>query len=174
MYPCCKLERVAKGAVMNALTVYYSLEGNTRYAAEKISEYLGAETLELRPKKSYPNRGLQKFFWGGKDAAFKETPELEPYTADLSDKECVIVATPVWFGTFSPPIRTLIRDSTWSGKGVALVACSSSGHAERCLEGLRKAMGLTDVVPTLSLVNPKAGPIAEVESEIETFCNQIR
>ena len=54
--------------VSNPIVVYYSLEGNTAYAAEKIAAALGAKTLRLQPKKAYPDSGFRKFFWGGKSA----------------------------------------------------------------------------------------------------------
>ena len=46
------------------LVVYYSLEGNTEYVAEKIREKTGADLLKLVPKKAYHDKGLAKFLWG--------------------------------------------------------------------------------------------------------------
>lgn len=37
------------------LIVYFSLEGNTRYVAEELRVGIGADVLELVPKKEYPN-----------------------------------------------------------------------------------------------------------------------
>ena len=62
---------------MKTLVVYYSLEGNTEYVAEKIREAVGADLLKLVPKKAYHDKGLAKFFWGGKSAVMAEKPELE-------------------------------------------------------------------------------------------------
>lgn len=64
---------------MKTLIVYYSLEGNTEYAAGRIAAALQADTLRLRPKKAYADKGFAKFFWGGKSAVMAEKPELEPY-----------------------------------------------------------------------------------------------
>ena len=63
---------------MKSIVVYYSLEGNTKYAAEKIAGMIGADLLELKPVKSYPTGKVGKFLWGGKSAVMAETPELEP------------------------------------------------------------------------------------------------
>ena len=51
---------------MKTLIVYYSLEGNTEYAAKKIADTCGFDTLRLEPVKKYPDSGFRKFFWGGK------------------------------------------------------------------------------------------------------------
>ena len=64
---------------MKALIVYYSMNGNTEYAARKIAERTGAETLRLEPVKAYPDRGVRKFLRGGKSAMMEEKPELRPY-----------------------------------------------------------------------------------------------
>lgn len=37
---------------MKALVVYYSFEGNTRLIAHAIAEAVGADLLELKPKRS--------------------------------------------------------------------------------------------------------------------------
>ena len=64
---------------MKNLIVFYSLEGNTAYVAERIKSGIGADTLRLVPKKAYHDKGFAKFFWGGKSAVMAETPALEDY-----------------------------------------------------------------------------------------------
>ena len=44
---------------MKTTVVYYSMGGNTRLAAERIAKDLGAELLEIRPKKAYPDSGFR-------------------------------------------------------------------------------------------------------------------
>ena len=75
---------------MQTLIVYYSLEGNTAFAAEKIAESLGAETLRLEPVKEYPGSGMKKFLWGGKSALMGEEPPLRPYTFDAGAWDRII------------------------------------------------------------------------------------
>ena len=62
---------------MKTIIVYYSLEGNTDYAAGKIANAIGADTLRINPKKAYPTGGFSKFFWGGKSALMGE---CSPFT----------------------------------------------------------------------------------------------
>jgi len=40
---------------MKTIIVYYSLEGNTDYAANKIASELGADILRIDPVKNYPS-----------------------------------------------------------------------------------------------------------------------
>ncbi|MBR3153029.1 MAG: flavodoxin family protein, partial [Clostridia bacterium] len=64
---------------MKKAIVYYSMSGNADYVANRISEKLDADLIRISPKKEYPNKGVMKFFWGGKSAIMGETPELEDY-----------------------------------------------------------------------------------------------
>ena len=50
---------------MKTAIVYYSLGGNTAYAAQLLAEGLDADLIAIRPVKAYPDTGFRKFFWGG-------------------------------------------------------------------------------------------------------------
>ena len=45
---------------MKTVVVYYSLNGNTAWAAERIAGLLGAEILALAPEHPYPARGAAR------------------------------------------------------------------------------------------------------------------
>ena len=81
---------------MKKLIVYYSLEGNTQYIAEKMAEGFGSDSdvLRLVPKKAYLDKGFAKYFWGGKSAIMGEKPELEPYSVDFSLYDEIIIGFP--------------------------------------------------------------------------------
>ncbi len=158
---------------MKTLIVYYSLEGNTQWAAEKLAAKLGADTLRLVPKAAYPDRGLKKFLFGGKSAVMKETPELEPYSVDITQYDRLILATPVWAGTLAPPLRTFIRREDLSGKRFALVASSMGGSPGKTFEHLKALLGVEEDLPALSLRDPKNHPSQANEDALEAFCNKL-
>ena len=158
---------------MNTLIVYYSLEGNTRWMVNEIASRLGARTIELIPKKAYPDKGFKKFLWGGKSATMKETPELEKYDADVAGAELVIFATPVWAGTFAPPLRTFIAENDLGGKKLAFAACSSSGNAAGCFAKLKSLLGDPLPLAELSLKDPKTKPMDESRRLIDDFCRKL-
>lgn len=80
---------------MNVAIVYFSLEGNTKYVAEKIAKVLDADMIQLIPVKEYPTGKVSKFFWGGKSATFKEIPKLEAYRFDSQNYDLVLLGTPI-------------------------------------------------------------------------------
>ena len=95
---------------MKTLIVYYSLQGNTDYAAKRIAENIGADTLRLYSKKAYKDKGFSKFLSGGRSAIKEETPNLADYDIDLSEYDRIIFGFPVWASNIAPPLRTFIAE----------------------------------------------------------------
>lgn len=159
---------------MKIAIVYYSLEGNTHYAAEKIFRTLGADIIRLIPAQEYPTGKVSKYFWAGKSAVFAETPKLEDYRFDFDRYDLIILGTPVWAGTFAPPLRTFIRGNVWTDKKVALFASCSGGATEKCFEQLKSETGGCPVLSTLRLVDPLKSDKIPVDKSILDFCAQIK
>lgn len=158
---------------MKTIVVYYSLEGNTEYAAQKIAEKLGAELLSIRPKKAFPDKGFRKFFWGGKSAVMAAAPELEPYSFEPSAFDRVIIGFPVWASNVAPPINTFVKENDLSGKRIAFLACQSGSGAEKAFAKLRKNLGIDSTEAELILIDPKSKPTDENEQRLLAFCNSL-
>jgi len=158
---------------MKTLVVYYSLEGNTEYAAQKIGETLGADTLCIRPEKSYPSSGFRKFFWGGKSAVMSETPKLEPYEFDSTEYDRIVIGFPVWAGTITPPIRTFVKENDLTGKRIAAFACQSGSGAPKAFATLKKLLGIESFEAELILIDPKDKPSDENEQKLQEYCSQL-
>lgn len=161
---------------MKSLIVYYSLEGNTEYAAKRIADNLSADILRLRPKKAYSDKGFAKFFWGGKSAVMAEKPELEPYDIDLSAYERIIIGFPVWASNFTPPVRTFLFEnkSELKGKRFAAFACQSGGGAEKALAKLKKYIGIESFEAEAVFIDPKDKESGATNTAIDSFCSRLQ
>lgn len=159
---------------MKSAVIYFSLDGNTKYAAGKIADRLGADLIRLIPDKEYPTGKISKYFWGGKSATFGETPKLEPYRFDQNQYDLVILGTPIWAGTFTPPLRTFIKENNLADKQIALFACCSGGKTDKCFEQMKKEAGDCTVVSTLQLIEPLKAIEADVDRSISEFCTTIK
>lgn len=159
---------------MKTLIVYYTLEGNTHYAAKKIASLLDADVLRIKPVKTYPRKGFRKFLWGGKSAVMAETPELEPYTFDASAYDRIVFGFPVWAGNVTPPLRTFIKENDLSGKRFAAFACQSGAGAEKAFEKLKTALGIRELDAELVLIDPKTKPDPINEKKISGFCGKLK
>ena len=159
---------------MQTLIVYYSLEGNTKYAAEQAAALLHADLLELQPVKAYPSGKVSKFFWGGKSAVMAEKPDLQPYSFDPSAYDRIIFASPVWASNFAPPLRTFIRDNDLSGKRIAAIACQGGNGAEKAFAKMKDALGIATLEAELVLIDPKARPNEENAQKLRAFCERLQ
>ena len=154
---------------MKALVVYYSMGGNTEYAAKKIARQMDADLLRLEPEKEYPNKGLKKFLWGGKSAVMAEKPKLKPYRFDAGRYDAVIFGFPVWAGNVTPPIRTFIHDNDLKAATYAAFACQSGSGAEKAFGKLKDCLG-HDLAQTMILIDPKDKPDPAKDRQIDEFC----
>ncbi len=160
---------------MRDLIVYYSLEGNTEYAVDRIKEKTGADALRLVPKKAYKDKGFAKFVWGGKSAVMAEMPELNDYEADLASYDRIIFGFPVWASTFTPPIRTFVHDNmeALQGKKFAAFACQSGNGALKAFEKLTRFIGIDAFDATAVFIDPKARPDANTDAAIDSFAEEL-
>ena len=158
---------------MKTIIVYYSLEGNTAFAAQRMAIELGADTLRIEPLKTYPSSGFRKFFWGGKSAVMAETPKLQPYDFDAAAYDRVIFGFPVWASNVTPPIRTFIKENDLSGKRIAAFACQSGAGAEKAFGKLKAALGIEKLEAELVLIDPKERPNTENDRKITAFCQEL-
>lgn len=142
---------------MKTLVVFYSLEGNTRWIAETVAARLQADLLELRPKKEYPSQGFHKYFRGGKSVLFRECPELIPQNTQIDDYQNIVIGTPVWAGSYSPPVRSFLSQNRIQNKKIAFFACHASKSADaagKCFDGLKKELSGNTFVGKADFVDP--------------------
>jgi len=160
---------------MKSVIVYYSMSGNVCMVAEEVAKHLGADLLEIKPVKAYPDKGIIKFLWGGKCAVMGETPKLEPYTFDAEGYDTIIFGTPVWASNITPPLRSFIKENAdaLNGKRVAAFVCYAGGGADKAIGKLKALLGVATLAGELILVDPKDKPQAEHLSQIEAFCHSL-
>ena len=161
---------------MKAAVIFYSLSGNTAYVAERIKERLNADLIPLRPKQEYPKRGLIKFYQGGKSAVRAEEPELIPCSADLQSYDVLILGTPVWAGTFTPPMRTFLKQNRniLKEKKVAVYVCCSGGGGFKTIDKIRQFMEIASFIQEAVLIDPLEKETDTSEKAIQNFCDMIQ
>ena len=136
---------------MRILVLYYSLEGNTCYIAEKIAETVGADLQALKPIQEIKLNGF-KVVRGGRQVVYGKRPQLEPLSLDPGEYDLVFVGTPVWAFTYAPALRTCFREHGQSGKVACF--CTHEGGPGKCLDRMAKAMPTADVLGVLDIRQP--------------------
>lgn len=138
---------------MKKLIVFYSYEGNTKCIAEEMAKASGADIIELKPVKEKKTTGFMKYVWGGRDAVMKKIPVLEPIAYDLNDYDLIIFGTPVWAGTFAPPLNSIFHKNLPKDKNVALFCCYAGGKG-KIFNKFEKIMSDNRVIGTLDIIDP--------------------
>ena len=161
---------------MTAAIVYFSLNGFVDAQAREISRETGAELIRLEPKTPYPTKGLMKFLHGGKSALKGDAPELKLCEFDASRYDLVIFGTPVWAGTFAPPLRTFIQThrEALKGKRLAAFACMMGSGGEKTVEKLREALGADSLAASVILTDDKGKSQEKNAAALQAFIRQCR
>lgn len=143
--------------------------------AKKVADELGADLLDLKVVEDYPEGAPKLFFWGGKIVRLKPEPDLLPYSFDASQYDLIILGTPVWIGTYAPPIETFLRDNAIGTQKLALIACHGGGGFARTQKKLQKRLPNNPIIATLGLDDPlDATDKTMVMNNIYAFCDEIK
>ena len=88
---------------MRYLTVYVTRTGNTERVARKVFETLGGN-IELITE-PVNRKGIIGWMRSGGQNSRREAAEIDPTQYNPSDYDLVILASPVWAGAVSAPMR---------------------------------------------------------------------
>ena len=121
---------------MKALVVYYSLEGNTALIADTIRETLMIPAMRIQPVKELSSTGFRKYVWGGSQVIMGFKPKLEPIAVDFQEFDVIFLGSPIWAGTFAPPIKTLLEEGYFTNKKVYYFYTHEGDHS--ALQGVPK------------------------------------
>ena len=138
----------------DTLLIYYTFEGNTGFVADELQKRLDLAVERLRVEHEPPKKGLGKFLRGGKSALTGEDPGLLPLRNDPAAFSGIILAYPVWAGTYPPAVGAFLKRYPLQNKTVHVIACSASGNGAKSIETVRSALPDCELASSLNLMNP--------------------
>ena len=120
--------------------VYYSQSkvGNTATVAKWISKHTGGELVPIETVEAYPDaygdtlKAAQKDMQNGGTRAIKSIPPLDGY-------DVVFIGSPIWYGTYAPPVAEFFKTHSFAGKTVVPFCTHGGGGAGRYFVDVRKA-----------------------------------
>lgn len=154
------------------LVIYYSLTGNTKFIADSIGFSIGADMLEIKPKKEIKNKGILRYFWGGKQVILEEKPELLPMKVDLEDYDLIFIGTPVWAGHYNPVFRTFLDKHKIKDKKIAIYA-SCKGNCSKALEKLKEELKENEIIDELCFTEPINDSKEDIMVSIKKWAQEI-
>ncbi len=157
------------------LVVFYSYTGHTRHIANIIKEKLNCDILEIKPVKPYSTDYNTVVDQYQNNERAKETPIIEKIDIDLNEYSKIIVGTPVWWYTITPPIRTFLKENDLSGKTIIPFA-TNAGWLGRTFKEIEDLCPNSNIGKEMNIVFTedynKNDLVTEFE-EIEKWINLI-
>ena len=149
-----------------ALVLYYSQTTNTKKVAQEISNRLGADMEEIVAVKPYEGDFQATINRSMKERQEGVTPDIKPLKADLSKYDVIFLGYPIWFGTYAPPVATLLSQVDLSGKKVVPFCTFGSGGLEASIKDLAEKQPKAEVLAGYGV---RAARIDAMPKEVEQF-----
>ncbi len=137
---------------MKNLVLYYSLNGNTDFVAKKLAEKLDADIFMIETTKGYP-KGFAKYIVGGFQALFKIKVDIRPVKVTLDDYDQIVIGSPVWASSMTPPLRSFLKDNQIEDKNIVMF-CTYEGQAGKVFDHIEKSIGKNNIVDKLEFKDP--------------------
>ena len=157
---------------MKTAIVYYSLEENCTLIAEALQKNLNADVFRLLLKDDKKRKGFSKFFWGCAMVVFNKKPALKLINFDPAPYDLIIIGSPVWAGTFAPPLKTFFAGTKITGKKIALFVCFG-GDAGKSLINLKSLLTGNSFAGEIGFKEPASGNSEEIQKQIDEWVKQI-
>lgn len=158
-----------------AALIYYSIDGHTHLVAQKMGKRLDCPVIRLQLQQEFSTTSkFLKYFWAGKSSVFHDKPELANEMIDLTSIDTLVIATPVWAGNLSSPVRSFLARYAPEGKQVYLVATNSGGTFEKCFATMRKLLPKSTILQEIGFVEVTEETYpTHHKQRLEAFCAEI-
>lgn len=102
----------------NALVLYYSWSDalNTKRLAECIAKEHGAVIERLVPEKPYSRKYNEVLKESRAELKENKVRPVKALKNDLKNFDVIFIGSPIWFGTYAPPVRSFMQQHDFSGK----------------------------------------------------------
>ena len=123
------------------LVAYFSASGQTKKAAEEISNLLNCDIYEIRPKEKYTAKDLN---WNKKDSRTsiecknrEARPELSDKDAIISDYDTILIGFPIWWFVAPNIILTFLESYDFTGKKIIVWGTSWSSGMGKTIDEIK-------------------------------------
>ncbi len=124
---------------MKTLIVYYTRTGNTNKIVDELQAGLATDVEAITEKES--RKGPLGWIRSGRQGASKADVDIQPLKADPSSYELVVLASPVWAGNVSAPMRAFIKRHTGTLPKTAVFLTHDGPDASQAFEDVEELLG---------------------------------
>ena len=163
----CTPKKVAQEtSKAKVLVLYYSLTSNTKTVAQEIATRLDADIEEITLVEPYDTAFQATIDRCKADREKGILPEINPLKSNVADYDWIFLGYPIWFGTYAPPIASLLEKVDLSDKQVVPFCTFGSGGLESSVKDLVEAEPNAMILPGYGV---RAARMDAMPKELEQF-----
>jgi len=148
------------------LVLYYSLTSNTKTVAQEIATGLNADIEEIALVEPYDTAFQATIDRCKADREKGILPEIKPLKSNVADYDWIFIGYPIWFGTYAPPIASLLEKVDLSDKWVVPFCTFGSGGLESSTKDLADKLPKAKIMTGYGV---RAARMAAMPKEVEQF-----
>jgi flavodoxin len=153
------------------LVLYYSQTANTKAVAEQIATSLGADIEAIECVVPYDGDFNATIARSQQERAEGVLPEIKPLTANVADYDVIFLGYPIWFGTYAPPVASLLENVDLNGKKIVPFCTFGSGGLDSSVKDLQAKLPDAEILPGYGV---RTARIDAVSAEVERFLKANR
>ena len=165
-----KSQNSEKEKASKVLVLYYSQTSNTKTVATEIATRLNADIEEIALVEPYDTAFQATIDRCKADREKGILPEIKPLKSNVADYDTVFLGYPIWFGTYAPPIASLLEKVDLSGKKVIPFCTFGSGGLESSVKDLAEKQPNAKIMPGYGV---RAARMDAVPKEVEHYLKSI-
>ena len=165
-----KSQNSEKEKASKVLVLYYSQTSNTKTVATEIATRLNADIEEIALVEPYDTAFQATIDRCKADREKGILPEIKPLKLNVADYDTIFLGYPIWFGTYAPPIASLLDKVDLSGKWVMPFCTFGSGGLESSVKDLAEKQPNAKIMPGYGV---RAARMDAVPKEVEQYLKSI-
>ncbi len=156
---------------MKTLVVYYSRTGTTKKIGEEIASKMKSDKEEIIDRKN--RKGPIGYILAGKDAIWKKLTKINKFNKNPLNYNLLVVGTPIWGFTLTPPIRTFLTKIKDYNKKVAFFCTMGGFGDEKAFKEMKEILPDAKLKATLSLKTIEVKN-KEYSDKLENFVSKLK
>ena len=162
----CSQKKDAEKNASKVLVLYYSQTSNTKAVAQEIATRLNADIEEITLVEPYDTAFQATIDRCKADREKGITPGINPLKSDIADYDIIFLGYPIWFGTYAPPIASLLEKVDLSDKQVVPFCTFGSGGLESSVKDLAEKQPNAKILPGYGV---RAARMDAMPKELDQF-----
>ncbi len=158
-------------AKQKTLIVYFSRSSHTETIANYIKEATDADILRIEPVEPYSKVDSICGARVNMETVNDSRPAIKTKIENLQDYDVIYVGSPLWQGTITPPVKTLLSSYDFSGKTIIPFTTYGSQGLGRSVDDIKKLCPQSIIIEGHAF---KGSSVKNAKNEVVKWVEEIK